>query len=249
MALPALPSDMIVFVDGSRPARFSRTGPRAGARSRLDTSGPTGQASFAFEPVYDRYNCGAGPAVLFGGSGAPSFIEPSYFDMPSFAMAIPFTLVCLARSDGAAVLAEGSANVGASVGVRLASSTAPTIAIRGPGGLQTADATAGAAWDTDNTARALVLTYDGTAGGAVLTANRVGVPLSFGGVASGAGAIPTIGRIGADHAGANALTGGMAFFGIVPGRVVSAPEAASIAAYLAQFWYAPPPGAVTRNTI
>jgi len=169
--------------------------------------------------------------------------------MPSFPMAIPFSLVCLARSDGAATLAEVSVNVATSNGVLISSTTSPTIEIHGPSGIQTANANAGAGWDTDNIARALILTYDGTNGGGVLTANGIAVPLTFAGVASGTGAIPTIGFIGADHAVAAPLTGAMGFFGIVPGRIISAGEAASILAYLAQFWYLPPASSVTRNTI
>jgi lysophospholipase L1-like esterase len=253
MTIPTLPADMTVFVDGSRPSTFSLFAARAGDLSLVDTTTTLTQAvtgtTAGSQATYDRYNCGAGTGLIFGGSGAPKFTEPKVMNMASFAMAIPFSLVILARSDGAATLAEVSANIGASNGALISSSTGPTIAIRGPGGLQTADATAGAGWDTDNTARALILTYDGTAGGGVLTANGIAVPLTFGGVASGVGAIPTVGFVGADHATANPLTGDIAFFGIVPGRIISAGEAASILAYLNQFWYLAPLGAVTRNTI
>jgi lysophospholipase L1-like esterase len=247
--VPVLPADMTVFIDGSRASSFSLSGFLAADTSLVDTSTTLIQVMPQLQPTYDRYICGGGPGLLFGGSGAPGFVQPSYLGMPAFAMAIPFSLVVLARSDGPATLAEVSPNIAINDGVLISSTTGPTVQIRGPVETQTADAVAGPAWDTDNTARALILTYDGTAGGVVLTADGVPVPLAFGGTASGTGLFSATGTVGATHTGASALTGSEAFLGIVPGRVIGAAEAASILAYLDQFWALPPPSPPTRNTI
>jgi hypothetical protein len=248
--VPQLPSDMTVYIDGAQPSLYTLGGVRAGDLSLIDTVGVLGitQSTPANQPTFDRYNVGAGKAVIFGGYGAPKFSTPTFFNVGSNQFQIPFSRTVAMRGDGVATAIEWSANVTAGQGMLLGTDTA-AITIHGSSG--SASFTAPAGWNSSNVSQVNTLTCDGTIAGTILEVNGVAVTLTpvGGSVDPGVGSATITGFIGQDHAGATPLTGGIAFDGCIWGRVQSAVETANIQAYLAQTNYFAPGGATSRNTI
>jgi hypothetical protein len=263
MALPVLPADLKVLLDASSPSSLTLAGGPAQDGWFVDASqggaltqnaAPTGWYWTPL-PTYDLYNLAGGPAMVLGGPGVPALSSPAWMNITLFAFQIPFTLVLFERAAVACTMVELSTNIGAAQGVLLSSTTGPSIQIRGPGGNMTADVVAGAGWNTDNVARLLILKCDGTKAGTSLTSNGVPVPITTAGVDPGVGIINTPGFLGADHAAANQMTGAIGFFGVVPGRLTTAGEDASLLAYIERnaqngTWYIPPAAQPkTRNLI
>lgn len=242
----SLPIDMNVLLDASLPATFKRNGVTAGDRGLVSAAGILAQATTANQPTYDRYNCGAGPCLIFGGNGAPKFSQPTFLNATGFAFQIPFSLTIAMRGDVVATAVELSSNVSSSRGVLVGTDTA-AISINGPSGLATFTAAAG--WNSSNNAQVVTLTCDGTKAGTVLTSNGVAVTLTPSGSDPGTGSATISGFVGQDHAGAAPLTGAIAFLGFIPGRVQTGAETTAIQAYIAASNYFSPGGSATRNNI
>lgn len=243
----ALPVDMNVLLDASKPTSFTRNGATAGDRGLVDTCGILTQSTAASQPTFDRFNCGAGPCIITGGNGAPKFSQPTFLNATGFAFQIPFSLTIAMRGDGVATAVELSANVSSARGVLVGTDTA-AITINGPGGAATFTAPAG--WNSSNVAQVVTLTCGGTKATTNLYVNGVAVTLTPAGSDPGTGSATISGFVGQDHAGASPLTGAVAFLGFIPGRVQSVSETTAINAYIsASNYFAATTGSVTRNTI
>ncbi len=242
----ALPVDMNVLIDASKPASFTIFGEMAGDRGLVDTVGILTQSTPANQPTYCKLNVGAGPGVIFGGNGAPKFAQPTFLNATGFAFQIPFSLTVAMRGDGVATACELSSNISSARGVLVGTDTA-AIKINGPSGLATFTAAAG--WNSSNVAQVMTLTCDGTKAGTALLANGVAITLTPSGTDPGTGSATVTGFVGQDHAGVTPLTGGISFLGFIPGRVQTGGETTAIQAYCAAANYFAPAGAATRNTI
>lgn len=254
--MPSLiPSDMVVLMDASVRGNVTFLGSLPQENSPIDVAGLLTQAVTLDQPNADSLGIAAGPGAILGGSGAPLFATPTWFDMPSQALSLPLTIFGIMRGDGASDLFELSTNVAAAVGVRL-NSDVGGVTVHGTAGIQTASAPAN--WMSDNKARRFCLRIVGLAPGDItLNVDGVPVPLVGGGVAAGQGAIPTVGTVGASHGGANPTTGAVGFLGYC-NRIITPLEETFLLAYCSSSspvsalprWYFPPPGEPTsRNFI
>jgi hypothetical protein len=246
-----LPADMVVVFDASQTStiKYLSTPPQPGYL--IDTAGSAVQGTGALQPTYDTNTICTGPGFWVGSYGyTPPTATPTYLTQAAAPFQIPISIAALMQSDGVATIYEMSADASSSIGIRVRSDTAPTLEITGPGGTMTANATAG--WFTGNNPGLVTVTTDGTLAGTLLKLNGVAVALTPAGTAPGAQALTTVPAVyGAAHGGAEPMTGAMGFFGVVPGRVITAQEITNIIAYLnLNGWYIPPQGqAHTRNNI
>jgi hypothetical protein len=251
----ALPVDLIAHFDGSNSSQFTLYGCAPQNGYRVDTAGLGAQAVLANQPTWDTRAIAAGRGLIFGGSGAPLFSQPSWLTAASIAFQIPVSIMLLVRCDGTATPIEWSTNASSSTGVRLRSDTSPTLTITGPGGTGTWNAAAG--WLTGNGAHLVWITTDGTLAGTKINLDGVNVTLTSSGTAPGTLTLTTVPAVwGADHTHTGEpMTGAIGFSGLVPGRVVSGAEITASLAYVntpsTPFgWYLPTPGATqTRNFI
>jgi hypothetical protein len=247
-----IPSDMIVPLDASNVSTLSVYNAPTFDGWRIDaTTYGLIQATPANRPTYDRFTLCGGPAILFGGSGAPLYNEPTWLT-GTVSFQIPFSITCFMAGDGVSVPFEVG-NVGTGVGVKLGTDVA-ALTVRGTGG--TATFTAAGGWNSSNKGQLLTITCDGTkAGTTIQTSDGVAVALASAGVDPGVtapGSQPIV--VGADHATANPLTGEIGFFGVIWGRVQSGAETTEIQKTLtsrglialASSWYLPPPSEAKR---
>jgi hypothetical protein len=253
----SVPSGTVLLLDATSSV-LALGGLEVTDTSNVDTWGVATQPTAGLQMFIDAFNAGFGPGVVAGGGpdvafGNPSGLQssPSYMTVPSFALAIPFTLAMVCRVDGGqpgnvhqACALELSANIASSVGVRVSTGvsagTMPSITVRGLGGgtlnADYVDALSWAAqWIEDDLCRLIIIKCDGT----TFTISVNGVDqtskLTITGTPPGTGAIPTVGTIGADHAGGNSLVGAFGLIAVWP-RLTSTTDDAQTLAYARSTW-------------
>lgn len=240
----SLPSDLVIMLDASKPSgfRFNASGARDGGFvDTLNFAGTLAQSTTADRPSYGHFWCATGPGLVFGGSGAPLYSQPTWMvSTGSVVLGAAWTQIYFGAADVAGCFFEWG-NIGSGQGVQLKDAS---LKIVGASGTMTATFTTIA----DNTDSYLELRYAGTLASVALLRNGSAVALSKSGSDPGSLTSSLTLTIGSDHGQSAPLTGTCGFFAYDL-RTFGSGDTANVLTYLSEYpWYLPAAGLSTSRT-